>query len=177
MVRQELGISKYFAVASKNFRTCGKEIHTVRKGSSLFSCRPDPGSIASALHASNKDEEELKKLMLKFAPDTAWRFTKARLVTNEKPQYINTSCRIATDLRVSTVTALLQRSRFPKAPTPTTSIADILKLKEQQRFDLMVVPTAVLNKRNSGASLVVVDVRLADGSVDREQTDAVSSRT
>ena len=106
----------------------------------------------------------------KFLVDTAWRFTKVRLVTSEKPQYINTSCRIAIDLRASKATALLQSTRFPKTPTPITTIADILTLKKQQRFDLMAVPIEVMQKRRTGGSLVVADVRLADGSVDAQAT-------
>ena len=113
----------------------------------------------------NKDEKELKDLRKKFAPDTEWSFTKVRLDKAEKPQYIHTSCRIAIDFRASTTTALLQSSCFPKTPTPVTTIADILTLKKQQRFDVIAVPTALMEKRSARGGLVVADVRLADGSV------------
>ena len=112
-----------------------------------------------------KDEKERKDLRKKFAPDTEWNFTKVRLDKAEKPQYIHTACRIAIDLRASTTTALLQSSHSPKTPTPVTTIADILTLKKQQRFDVIAVPTAVMEKRSARGGLVVADVRLADGSV------------
>ena len=118
--------------------------------------------------AHEEDEKELKMLRDKFAPDTARRFTKIRLDKSEKPQYIHTACRIAIDLRASTTTALLQSTRFPKTPTPVTTIADILTLKKQQRFDVIAVPTEVMQKRSARGGLVVADVRLADGSVGLE---------
>ena len=50
------------------------------------------------------------------------------------------------------------------APEPTTAIAAILQLTDQQRFDLMEVPAEILEQRRSGAGQIIVDVRLADGS-------------
>ena len=105
-------------------------------------------------------------MLQRFAPGATWRFSKARLVTSEKPQYNSTACRIAIDLRASRSTPLLQSTLFPSAPSPTTTIAAVLQLKHQQRFDIMAVPAAVLDKRRSGAGNIIADVRLVDGSID-----------
>ena len=102
----------------------------------MKSTRPQQYCLGVA-RMKNKDENELKRLRDKFAPDTAWSFTQVRLDKLEKPQYIHTACRIAIDLRASTTTALLQSTRFPKTPTPVTTIADILTLKKQQRCSHM----------------------------------------
>ena len=112
-----------------------------------------------------KDENELKKLKDKFAPDTSWSFTQVRLDKTEKPQYTHTACRIAIDLRASTTKALLQSTSFPKTQTPVTTIADFLTLKKQQRFDVTAAPTEVIENRSARGGVVVADVRLADGSV------------
>ena len=86
------------------------------------------------------------------------------LFTGEKAQYLHTACRIAINLRSSRAARMLQSTRFPTAPEPATTIAAILQLKDQQRFDLMAVPTTILEQRRSGAGQIVIDVRLADGS-------------
>ena len=86
------------------------------------------------------------------------------LFTSERAQYLHTACRIAINLRSSRAARMLQSIRFPTAPEPATTIAAILQLKDQQRFDLMAVPTAILDQRRSGAGQVIIDVRLADGS-------------
>ena len=39
-----------------------------------------------------------------------------------------------------------------------------MQLKSLQRFDLMAIPSCILDRRRSGAELVIVDVRLVDGS-------------
>ena len=106
----------------------GKTIKSKKLVTILKSTRPQRYCLGVARMKKN-DENELKMLMNKFAPDTAWSFTKVRLDKAEKPQYIHTACRIAIDLRASNTTALLQSSRFPKTPTPITTIADILTLK------------------------------------------------
>ena len=59
---------------------------------------------------------------------------------------------------------MLQSASFPKAPTPVTTIADILQLKQRQRFDLMAIPSEILDERRSGAGQNIADVRLVDGS-------------
>ena len=112
-------------IVEYSYQWHGKTVHSKKLVTILMSTRPQQYCLGVA-RMQKKNEDELKKLMSKFAPDTAWRFTKVRLLTTEKPQYIHTSCRIAIDLRASTTTALLRYTRFPKTPTPITTIADIL---------------------------------------------------
>ena len=111
-----------------------------------------------------KSGESLETLQGRFATGTVWRFPNVTLNTSEKAQYLHTACRIAINLRSSRAAAMLQSTRFPTAPEPVTTIAAILQLKDQQRFDLMAVPTEILDQRRSGAGQIVIDVRLADGS-------------
>ena len=150
-------------IVEYSYQYQGKTIFSKKLVVILKSTRPQQYCLGVA-RIKKKDENELKMLRNKFAPDTAWSFTKVCLEKSEKPQYIHTACRIAIDLRASTTTLLLQSSRFPKTPTPVTTIADILTLKKQQRFDVMAVPTKVLEKRSTRGGVVVADVRLADGS-------------
>ena len=63
------------------------------------------------------------------------------------------------------------------APEPATTIAAIFQLKDQQRFDLMAVPTEILDQRRSGAGQIIVDVRLADGSTSKEHSSATMPLT
>ena len=111
-----------------------------------------------------KSGESLEALQSRFAPGTVWRFSNVTLFTGEKAQYLHTACRIAINLRSSRTAQMLQSMRFPTAPEPVTTIAATLQLKHQQRFDLMAVPTTILEQRRSGAGQIVIDVRLADGS-------------
>ena len=60
---------------------------------------------------------------------------------------LHTPCRIAVDLRKPKAQALLQSISFPPAPMPTVTIADILQLKELQRFDLMAIASKILEER------------------------------
>ncbi len=64
-----------------------------------------------------KDQAELKKLQGKFAVGTCLAFTKVELL-NEKSADINTACRIAIDLRLSTDTAMLKACRSLGHPRP-----------------------------------------------------------
>ena len=78
----------------------------------------------------------------------------------------HTSCRIAIDLRKSKVQALLQSTSFPQTPVPTVTIADVLQLKQMQRFDLMAIAAKILDERKAASGMNILDVRLVDGSED-----------
>ena len=110
-----------------------------------------------------KDKNELKKVQDRWQTNTVWKFTSIKLL-NDKPGFIHTSCRIQIDLRKSQAQALLQSTSFPEAPVPTVTLADILQLKQMQRFDLMAIPAKIIDERASSAGMRIVDVRLVDGS-------------
>ena len=124
----------------------------------------DADQYCLGLARAAKSGESLEALHSRFATGTEWRFSNVTLFTSEKAQYLHTTCRIAINLRSSRAARLLQSISFPTAPEPATTIAAILQLKDQQRFDLMAVPAAILDQRRSGAGQIIVDVRLADGS-------------
>ena len=124
-----------------------------------------------------KDKKELQQMLKRFAVDTTWKFTAVKL-TDDKSAYIHTACRITIDLRKTTATAMLQSASFPRTPCPTTTIADVLKLKQMQRFDIMAIPDAIIAERRSGAGQNIADVRLTDGSKDpRDKSDAPANAT
>ena len=128
----------------------------------------DADQYCLGLARAAKSGASLEELQSRFATGTEWRFCNVTLFTSEKAQYLHTACRIAIDLRSSRTTAMLQSMRFPSAPEPSTTIAATLQLKDQQRFDLMAVPTTILEQRRSGAGQIIIDVRLADGSTPPE---------
>ena len=110
-----------------------------------------------------KDKAELRKIEERWQTGTTWKFRAIKFVS-EKPAYLHTSCRIAIDLRKSQTEATLQSTDFPPAPVPAVTIADILQLKQMQRFDLMAIPATIIDERQSATGMRIVDVRLVDGS-------------
>ena len=94
------------------------------------------------------NETELKKLRERWQVGTTWRFKGIQYV-NEKSAYIHTTSRVAIDLRKSQAQPLLQSTSFPQAPVPTVTIADVLQLTQNQRFDLMAIVAKVLEERKS----------------------------
>ena len=122
-----------------------------------------------------KDEAELKTIQARWQTGTTWRF-KAITLLNDKPAYINTTCRIAIDLRKSQAQALLQSTSFPPTPVPTVTIADVLQLRQMQRFDLMAIVAKILEERKPGTGMNIVDVCLVDGSKENDsiQTEYAS---
>ena len=47
---------------------------------------------------------------------------------------------------------------------PTVTIADVLQLKQMQRFDLMAIAAKIIQERASTTGMQIADVRLVDGS-------------
>ena len=92
------------------------------------------------------DKAELQQMQTRFQVGSTWKFRSITLMS-EKSAYIHTPCRIAVDLRKSKAEALLQSMSFPSAPVPVVTIADILQLKDMQRFDLMAIVAAILQER------------------------------
>ena len=153
----------------------GKQIATQKVQAILQSHKPEEYCIGVA-KLQKKDKEELKQVLKRFAIDTTWKFTKVKLL-DDKSAYIHTTCRITIDLRKTTATAMLQSASFPRTPCPTTTIADIVKLKQMQRFDLMAIPESILAERRAGL-MTIADIRLTDGSKDpRDKTDTPANAT
>ena len=154
----------------------GKQIATQKVQALLQSQKSDEYCLGVA-KLQKKDKEELKQVLKRFANNTTWKFTNVKLL-DDKSAYIHTTCRITIDLRKTTATAMLQSASFPPTPCPTTTIADILKLKQMQRFDLMAIPETILAERRSGTGQNIADVRLTDGSKDpRDKTDTPANAT
>ena len=117
------------------------------------------------------DKAELKKIEERWQTNTTWKFKTIKPL-NEKAPFIHTTCRIVIDLRKSIADKTLQSNVFPEAPEPTVSIADVLQLKQMQRFDLMAIPTEIIDVRTSGTGMRIADVRLVDGS---KQTESIAT--
>jgi len=166
----------------------GKQVETQKVQVLLQSYRPEEYCLGVAKLqkaqlafrrslAWKKDKKELQQVLDRFAVNTTWKFTAVKLL-DEKTAFIHTTCRITIDLRKSKATAMLQSTKFPGTPCPTTTIADILTLKQMQRFDLMAIPVSILLERRSGAGQIIADVRLIDGSKDpRDKADAPANAT
>ena len=120
-----------------------------------------------------KDKTELKAMADRWQVGTTWRF-KAVPLLNDKPAYIHTPCRIAIDLRKAQAQALLQSTSFPQTPVPTATIADVLQLKQMQRFDLMAIAATTIEERRAGTGMMIADVRLVDGSKQEHATEYAS---
>ena len=154
----------------------GKQIETQKLQVLLQSHNAEEYCLGVA-KLQKKDKKELQEMLKRFQVGTTWRFTQVKLL-EEKTAYVHTTCRVTIDLRKSTATAMLQSASFPRTPCPTISIAQVLKLKQLQRFDLMAIPDAIISERVSGAGLNIADVRLIDGSKDpRDTTDAPANAT
>ena len=115
------------------------------------------------LQKKTGDKAELKKIQDRWQTGTTWKFKAIKLL-NEKSPFIHITCRVTIDLRNSQVQALLQSTGFPEAPAPTITIADVLQLRQMQRFDLMAIPAGIIAERGSKTGMRIADVRLVDGS-------------
>ena len=154
----------------------GKQIPTQKLQVLLQSRRQEQYCLGVA-KLQKKDHKELQQMLHRFAVDTTWKFTAVKL-NDDKSAYIHTACRISIDLRKTKATAMLQSTSFPRTPNPTTTIADVIKLKQMQRFDLMAIPDKILSERRSGAGQNIADVRLTDGSKDpRDATSEPANAT
>ena len=172
--------SKLIASSLLTTHTHGKgsrlQLRSSKLSSLLQSQKPEEYCLGVA-KLQKKDKKELQEVLKRFAAGTTWRFTAVKLL-DDKSAFIHTTCRITIDLRKTTTTAMLQSRSFPRTPCPTTTIADILKLKQMQRFDLMAIPDTILAERRSGTGQIIADVRLTDGSKDpRDKTDAPANAT
>ena len=148
----------------------GAQVTTKKLQLVLLSQNPAHYCLGVARIQKN-DHNELRQQKDHFFVGSTWKFSKITLLTSEKAQYIHTGCRVVIDLRKSKAVALLQSMSLPTTPSPSTTIADILQLRKQQRFDIMAIPAAVLNRRRSGAGQVIADIRLIDGSKDKRTSD------
>ena len=173
LVNQEAGLSSEIElkvirheVVEYTYNWQGRQVPTQKLQVLLQSKLPDQYCLGVAKLARS-DKSELMKIANRWQCGTTWRF-KGITLLNDKPAYIHTPCRIAIDLRKSQAQALLQSTSFPQAPVPNITIADILQLKQMQRFDLMAVPATILEERKASAGMHIADVRLVDGS---KQTD------
>ena len=140
----------------------GKQVETQKLQVILQSKRPEQYCMGFA-RLQKQDKAELQKMKSRFQVGNTWKFTAITLMS-EKSAFIHTPCRIAVDLRKSKTQALLQSMSFPSAPAPTVTIADILQLRETQRFDLMAIVATILEERKGPFGLQIYDVRLVDGS-------------
>ena len=141
----------------------GKNVSARKLQLILLSTWPEQYCLAIAKQKQS-NTKELDALKDKYCPNTTWKLSNVVLFTSEKSQYIHTSCRIAIDIRNTKIAPMLQSTSFPTMPAPATTIASVLQLRKQQRFDLMAIPSNILDKRHSGAGQIIADVRLIDDS-------------
>ena len=107
--------------------------------------------------------KEIEELQKKWAVGTCWKLSKIVPDKTEKQAFISTSVKIAIELRKTESKMMLQSPDFPSAPAPTVSVADILTLREYQRFDLIALVTERNGERRANGS-IICDCRLVGGS-------------
>ena len=169
LVNQEAGLSTEIElkvirneIIDYTYKWDGSDVPTQKLQIILQSKIPEQYCMGVA-KLQKKDQKELNKMAERWQTGTIWKF-KAIALVNEKPAYIHTPCRIAIDLRKAKAQALLQSTSFPQTPVPTVTIADVLQLKQMQRFDLMAIAAEIIDERKSGAGMHIADLRLVDGS-------------
>ena len=175
LLNQEAGLSSEIElkvirneIIDYTYQWGGNQVTTQKLQVNLQSKIPNQYCLG-VVKMKGKDKNELKQFAERWQTGTTWRF-KAIKLFNDKPAYINTPCRIVLDLRKSQAQALLQSTSFPLAPVPTVTIADVLQLEQMQRFDLMAIPAKILEARASGTGMQIADVRLVDGSKQKNST-------
>lgn len=135
----------------------------------ILQCEDPAEYCLGVAKMQSQDKGELKKLM-----ETTWNENAVFRLTDislhkEKPTFVHTNCRLVIDLRKTKKTALMQSPKFPLAPEPNRTIADILQVTETQRFDLTVMIREIMQERTSQQGLRIMDMRLVDGSRIREE--------
>jgi hypothetical protein len=104
----------------------------------------------------------------KFQEGTVWLFTKAALITKEKPLYIGSSVKAVIDLNSSTTAPVLQSTAFAQlVPTPAEDIATLLDATNNQRVDvtaLVVKVSAMRAYATACGPRLMVDVTIRDAS-------------
>ena len=97
-----------------------KEVKTKKVQVTFLSLRADQYCLGIAKLKAN-NEAELRSLLERFKETTVWKCTKTKLL-EEKTCYINTSCRVAIDLRKTVMVAMLQSPQhlIPKPESRTS---------------------------------------------------------
>ena len=130
----------------------------------ILQCENGTDYCLGVAKMQGKDKAELKNLQdTSWRDNTVWRLSEIVLLP-EKPQWIHTNNRVCINLRRTKKQALLQCPTFAPTPVPANKIADILQLKETQRFDLQAIIREIMTERTSQQGLQIIEARLIDGS-------------
>ena len=104
----------------------------------------------------------------KFQPFTAWKLSKVGLDTQQQEAFVHTPVRVVVDLRRTRCTPVLQasadESSLASAPSPQTTVAQIMNIKSRRCFDVMAVIHSVSDTRKPVGHPPVADVHLVDGT-------------
>ena len=131
----------------------------------ILQCENPAEYCVGVAKLQNRDRGELQKLLeTVWKENSTWKLTEIAL-HKDKAAYIHTNVRVSVDLRRTKRTAVLQTVlKFPPAPEPAKTIADILQVTETLRFDLMVLIREIISERTSQQGLKIMDVRVIDDS-------------
>ncbi len=176
LVNQEAGLTSEIELKvirneliSYTFKVDGKEVNT-QKVQVIFQSKIPEQYCLGVAKLQKRDTAGLKKIQDRFQTGTTCKYIAIKLLA-DKPAFVHTSVRITIDLRKSNAQAMLQSTSFPQAPVPTCTITDILQLQQMQRFDLMAIPSKIIDERKSGTGMRIIDVRLVDGSTKECSSD------
>ena len=140
----------------------GRQVPAKKLQVTLVSQKANAYCLGTARMQRN-DEQELKLLSVKFGKNTVWKMSQI-ILFQTKGAFINTPCRLDVDLRRTKTDPLLQSPHFPKTVEPKVTVADVLKLTSNQRFDVMALVSKILAHRQPSNGTHVIEVLLVDGS-------------
>jgi hypothetical protein len=122
---------------------------------------------------------DFRAAMEKFQDGTVWLFTKATLITKEKPLYIGSSVKAVIDLNSSKNTPVLQSTGFAQLmPTPAEDLTTLLEAAKNQRVDvtaLVVKMSDVQPRKTVIGPRLIVDITIRDGSGSTGASDCALS--
>ena len=131
-------------------------------------------------------DADVTAAILKFQPLTAWKLSKVGLDTQQPDAFVHTPVRVVVDLKRTRCTPVLQasadESSLASAPSPQTTVAQIMNIKSRRCFDVMAVIHSVSDTRNPVGRPPVADVHLVGGTLTSksktaEAVDAVWGQT
>ena len=179
---KEIGNSTAAKTASVEVKVIGNEVlsyeyeykgkkETGRKLYLLFITKDASQYCIGIVRMQRGKQQEITDLQKKYCVNTVWKLEPPLLDKQEKTAYIHTEPKIAINMRLTKPKPMLQSAAFPSVPEPSISIADIIRIKEYQRFDLIATVVEIKRETTTNAG-IVCDCCLVDGSKTEDGTYA-----
>ena len=113
-------------------------------------------------------DADVNAAIVKFLPLTAWKLSVVALDNQQQDAFVHTPVRVVVDLKRTRCTPVLQaspeESSLASAPSPQTTVAEVMNIKSRRCFDVMAVIHSVSDTRKPVGHPPVADVHLVDGT-------------